>query len=129
MNKNFESLKEKSILIKQNIITLYFVSKHPDLSLKPKLIILFIIGYAMSPIDLIPDFVPIIGYLDDIIIIPILISLVLKMIPQQILLESRQKAKDEKISLSNNWFFGVAFILLWIYLLVKGILFIIKIYN
>lgn len=126
MNKNFESLKEKSILLKQNIITLYFASKHPDLSLKPKLLILFIIGYTMSPIDLIPDFVPIIGYLDDIIIIPLLISLVLKMIPQQILIESRKKAKEEKILLSNNWFFGIAFILFWIYLLVKVILFIIK---
>lgn len=129
MNKYFERLKAKSLSLKENIVTLYFVSKHPNLSIKPKLIILFIIGYTMSPIDLIPDFVPILGYLDDIIIIPILISLVLKMIPQQILLESRKKAKDEKISLSNNWFFGVAFILLWIYLLVKGILFIIKIYN
>jgi uncharacterized membrane protein YkvA (DUF1232 family) len=76
-----------------------------------------VVGYAFSPIDLIPDFVPILGYVDDLILVPLGIVLALKMIPPQILLESREKARGflaegEPVSRTAALFIVVAWLVL-----------------
>jgi len=57
-----------------------------------------VLGYAFSPVDLIPDFVPVLGYLDDLVLVPLGVLLALKMIPPDVWAESRQRAKEEMIS-------------------------------
>ncbi len=112
-----EKLKEKSKLMKRQLLTVYFAYKNPEIKLLPKIIIGIAIAYALSPIDIIPDFIPVLGYLDDLIIIPALLSLAIKLIPKEIMDESRKRAEDESIKLKNNWTFAVIFILVWIYLI------------
>ncbi|HEY1406087.1 MAG TPA: DUF1232 domain-containing protein [Spirochaetota bacterium] len=80
----------------------------------PKIIALVAVGYALSPIDLIPDFIPVFGYLDDLMIVPVLISLSIKLIPEQILSETRERAKRGPFKLKDNHFFAVLFIAIWI---------------
>ncbi|MGG3467056.1 DUF1232 domain-containing protein [Neobacillus pocheonensis] len=76
-----------------------------------------VVAYAFSPIDLIPDFIPVLGYLDDLIIVPLGISLALKLIPSYIIDENREKAEDiRKNGKPKNWFVAVLFILIWILL-------------
>ena len=72
---------------------------------------------AFSPIDLIPDFIPIIGYLDDLIIVPIGIYLCLKLIPNEILTEMRKKALDYEWNKSKNWFMAILILSIWFTLL------------
>jgi uncharacterized membrane protein YkvA (DUF1232 family) len=73
-----------------------------------------IIGYALSPIDLIPDFIPVVGYLDDLIIVPAGIALLLKMIPRQVMEECRQKARSQSEQKSpKNWIAGLIIVLIW----------------
>lgn len=110
-------LKIKAKLLKQEIIVIYYAYKNPETPLIPKIIIIFTLGYAMSPIDLIPDFIPVIGFLDDVIIIPLLIAISLKFIPIEIIEESRQKAVKEPLSLKKNIWFGIIFIIIWIVIL------------
>lgn len=117
MNKIIEKIKNKAQKLKKEIKTLYFAYKNPKTPIFPKLIIIFTIGYAMSPIDLIPDFIPIIGYLDDLIILPALIALSIKLIPKNIIENSRKEAEEKSIKLKDNWFFGVLFILIWLVIL------------
>jgi uncharacterized membrane protein YkvA (DUF1232 family) len=71
---------------------LYFAARDPRTPWFAKLLALLIAGYALSPIDLIPDFIPIVGYLDDLIIVPCGIWLVIKLIPEPIMAECRAKA-------------------------------------
>ncbi len=113
-----EKLKEKSKKIKTQLLTVYYAYKNPEIKLLPRIIIGIAIAYALSPIDIIPDFIPVIGYLDDLIIIPALLSLAIKMIPKEIMEESRKRAEDGSIKLKHNWTFAVIFILIWIYLIV-----------
>ncbi len=115
--KILEVLKTRAKIIKKDITVIYYAYRHPELSILPKILIIFTIGYALSPIDLIPDFIPVLGYLDDLIILPILITLSIKLIPQEIMTESRIKAENEPLKLKNNWLFGILFILIWIVLL------------
>jgi uncharacterized membrane protein YkvA (DUF1232 family) len=75
--------------IKKELLALYFAYRNPATGWLPKFIILLTLTYALSPIDLIPDFIPLLGYIDDLIIIPILISLSVKTIPGDILREAR----------------------------------------
>lgn len=82
--------------------------------------------YALSPIDFIPDFIPVLGYLDDIIILPLLVSIVVKLIPEETFLQCRQQAeglwKDGK---PVKWYYALPILLLWgllIYLLVNLII-------
>lgn len=112
--KILTKLKEKSSGLKKEILTVYYAYKHPDLKVLPKIIIIIALAYALSPIDLIPDFIPVFGYLDDLIILPLLISLSLKLIPEEIIIQSRLKAEKEPIQLKRNWFVAAIFILLWI---------------
>lgn len=78
--------------LKRDGLTLWFCCRHPDMPLLPKLGALFVVGYALSPIDLIPDFIPVLGYLDDLILLPVFIYLILKLIPEPVLVQSRAQA-------------------------------------
>lgn len=114
----YKKIKEKVKSLKKEVLTIYYAYKNPETKLFPKIIILFTLGYALSPIDLIPDFIPIFGYIDDLIIIPGLITLSLKMIPKEIIKESRDKATREPLQLKKNWYFALIFILIWIILII-----------
>ena len=87
-------LKSWAKQLKQEIYTLYLAYKDPRVPWYAKAFIFCVVGYALSPIDLIPDFIPVLGYLDDIVILPLGIALALKMIPSQVLTECRQKARE-----------------------------------
>ena len=73
-------------------MTLWFASKHPRTPWQAKALSLFVVGYALSPIDLIPDFIPVIGYLDDAVLLPGLIWLAVRMLPCDVLEDCRNRA-------------------------------------
>ena len=127
--KFFDKFKKRVKELKKEIKALYFAYKNPKTGFLPKLIILFTIGYALSPVDLIPDFIPVLGYLDDLIIVPLLISLSVKLIPKNIMEESRIKAQNEPLKLGKNWFFGIFFILIWIALFLIFLMNLINIFK
>ncbi|MDA3886810.1 MAG: DUF1232 domain-containing protein [Candidatus Delongbacteria bacterium] len=111
-----EKLKAKAKSLKKEITIIYYAYQNPKTALLPKIIIFIALGYALSPIDLIPDFIPILGYLDDIIIIPTLIALSIKLIPIDILDESRKKAETHPIKLRKYWFYVLFIVFMWIVL-------------
>ena len=74
----------------------------------------FIVAYALSPIDLIPDFIPVLGYLDDLVLIPAGVYLALKMIPKEVLQECRQRAGSEPITTKSKWVAAAIIILVWL---------------
>ena len=80
--------------IKRDAITLWFARTHPRTPWHAKALGLFVVAYALSPIDLIPDFIPVLGYLDDIILLPALIWLTVRMLPADVLMQCRQQAED-----------------------------------
>ncbi|MEO6818459.1 MAG: DUF1232 domain-containing protein [Ginsengibacter sp.] len=83
-----------------------------------KIFIGITVGYLLSPIDLIPDFIPVLGLLDDLIIVPLLITLSIKLIPKIIISEARQKVKENPEKLKkNNWIFAIIIIFIWLTIL------------
>ncbi len=118
-----KSLKAKAHELKKEITALYYAYRDPDTGILPKLILLFTLGYALSPIDLIPDFIPVIGYLDDLIIIPALIKLSIRLIPEEVMRRSREKAQAEPLNIGKNWMFGILFILIWTILIIYVVIF------
>lgn len=112
-----DRVKIKVKEIKQNIFVLFLAYKDPRVPWYAKLFAALVVAYAFSPIDLIPDFIPILGYLDDLIIVPLGITLALKMIPQPVIVECREKAEEiRKNGKPKNWVTGVIFITIWILL-------------
>ena len=73
---------------------LWFASRHPQMPWLPKIIAVVAVAYAFSPIDLIPDFIPILGFIDDAVILPILIWLAVRFTPQQVIFDAEQQAKE-----------------------------------
>ena len=106
-------LKEKTEKLKRDLLAVYYAYKHPRVGFLPKIFIFLALAYALSPIDLIPDFIPVIGFLDDILIVPVLIYLSLRFIPEEIMLECRLKAETEPPLLKNNWIAAVIIIIIW----------------
>jgi uncharacterized membrane protein YkvA (DUF1232 family) len=90
-----EFLKAKVRIIKIESYTLAYAYRHAQTPWYAKLLIIITLGYLLSPIDLIPDCIPIIGYLDDLIIVPLLILLSIKLIPNYVLEECRKKAQEQ----------------------------------
>ncbi|MDI6700971.1 MAG: YkvA family protein [bacterium] len=127
--KRLKYLKEKARKIKSDITTLFYAYKNPKTKLLPKIIIFITLGYALSPVDLIPDFIPVLGYLDDLLIVPSLIALSIKLIPKDIMDESKEKALKEPVRLKDNWLFGSIFILVWILLLTFIVIKILKLFS
>jgi uncharacterized membrane protein YkvA (DUF1232 family) len=113
--------------LKQHILVLYFAYKDERVPWYAKFFTACVVAYALSPVDLIPDFIPIIGYLDDVIIVPLGIMLALKMIPDQVITECEGKAKEMmKKGKPKNWVAGSLILLLWSIILLLVIL---KIYQ
>jgi uncharacterized membrane protein YkvA (DUF1232 family) len=122
---DMKSWKTKSKQVKTEIVALYLASKHPGTPWYAKVLAALIIGYALSPIDLIPDFIPVVGYLDDLIIVPAGITLLIKIIPGDILEECRAKAQaDLSSGKPKNWVAAIFIVLIWllaIYLILRRI--------
>lgn len=78
--------------MKRESVALWFCTRHPDTPFLAKVIAIAVVAYAFSPIDLIPDFIPVLGYLDDLIILPLGIWLVRKLIPAPVLAQCREEA-------------------------------------
>jgi uncharacterized membrane protein YkvA (DUF1232 family) len=90
--KVFERMRGWARSIKRDIATLWLAARHPDVPWHAKAVAAATAAYALSPIDLIPDFVPVLGYLDDLIIVPLGILLAIRLIPTATLAELRKRA-------------------------------------
>lgn len=88
------SLKHRVSLLKQEVFALYLAARHPETPWYVKILVATIVAYALSPIDLIPDFVPVLGYLDDLVLLPIGILLALKLVPGPVLTDCRERATE-----------------------------------
>jgi uncharacterized membrane protein YkvA (DUF1232 family) len=118
------SWKEKAKRLKTDIYALYLAFKDRRTPWYAKAFIILIVAYALSPVDLIPDFIPVIGYLDDLILVPAGIYLAIKMIPEKVIAECRRKAASEKIDSQVKWAATAIIILVWLlvlYLIIKAI--------
>jgi len=118
-----QSLKDWAKHLKKQIIMLWFASKHPQMPWLPKIIAVVAVAYAFSPIDLIPDFIPVLGLLDEALILPILIWLAVRFTPKHVILEAEQQAKDwleQQERRPQNYLVAVLIILVWITLAVMA---------
>jgi uncharacterized membrane protein YkvA (DUF1232 family) len=110
-----ESWKAKAKQLKNEVHALYLASKEPRTPWFAKVLAALIIGYALSPIDLIPDFIPVLGYLDDLIIVPAGIALLLRMIPKEVMDECREKARSQSRTVKpGTWVAGLIIIFTWL---------------
>ena len=89
-----EKLKQRARHLKAETFALYLAARDPRTPWYAKLLVAGIVAYAFSPIDLIPDFVPVLGYLDDLILIPLGIALAIKLVPHFVLAECRIRAQE-----------------------------------
>lgn len=103
--------------LKREIGTLYYALKDDRTPLFAKIWIFIVVGYALSPIDLIPDFIPVLGYVDDAILLPIGVFIALKIIPKNIIEDARLKASSyfEKDRPQYKWF-SIITLLTWLLL-------------
>jgi uncharacterized membrane protein YkvA (DUF1232 family) len=109
------SLKQKAKKLKSEAQVLMLAYKDKRTPLAAKILIGITVGYLLSPIDLIPDFIPVLGILDDLIIVPALIALSIKLIPVIVLSEAREWVKENPGTLKKtNWPFAVLIIIIWL---------------
>jgi uncharacterized membrane protein YkvA (DUF1232 family) len=111
----FNDLKLKAKRLKKEIKALYLASKRQDVPWYSKLVILLVVGYALSPIDLIPDFIPILGLVDDMILLPMGIALAIKLIPSNIMNECREQSENIfREGKPKNWVAASIIISIWV---------------
>ncbi|WP_346354045.1 YkvA family protein [Azotosporobacter soli] len=124
-NSVWNSFKQQLKNLKGEVYILYLALRDPRTPLLAKLVTAVVVGYALSPIDLIPDFIPVIGYLDDFIVIPLGVWLALKLIPQAIITDCREYARNHSPgNKPKNWLVGGIFILIWL----AAILYIVRLF-
>jgi uncharacterized membrane protein YkvA (DUF1232 family) len=92
--RSFAVWKHRARLLKRETFALYLVCRHPRVPWYAKFLALVVVGYALSPIDLIPDFIPVIGYLDDLILVPLGIMLVIRLVPADVVAECRARSEE-----------------------------------
>lgn len=119
---SLERLKHKARLLKTDLCALYLAYKDPRIPWYTSLLAFCVVAYAFSPIDLIPDFIPIFGYLDDLILVPLGIALVLKMIPKNVIVEYREKVRVRKLQkMPVNWVAATVIVGIWVGLVILAV--------
>jgi len=101
---------------KTEVMALWIASRDPRVPWSAKVVASCVVAYAFSPIDLIPDFIPLIGYLDDLILVPLGILLAVRLISPAVMAECRVRANDEGASRPVNWFAAILIVAIWIIL-------------
>lgn len=119
MNDFLDNFKQKARVLKKETYALYLACRDARTPWYAKILAACVVGYAFSPIDLIPDFIPILGLLDDLILIPLGIALVIKMIPPEVMVEARKMA-DEATGTGKptNWYAASVIVLIWVLIIV-----------
>ena len=108
------SLKARAGALKAEVYAVYLAARDPRTPWYAKGLLLLVVAYSLSPIDLIPDFVPVLGYLDDLIIVPAGISLALKMIPAAVMQDARQRAQSASLDRRAGLIGAAIIIVIWI---------------
>jgi uncharacterized membrane protein YkvA (DUF1232 family) len=115
-----QRLKTWAAALKRDALALWFACRDPRTPAIAKILAVVIVAYALSPIDLIPDFIPVLGLLDEIILLPAAIWLVLKLVPDDALADAREKAQAWVVARRpkpRNWIAAGVIIMLWVLLL------------
>lgn len=130
MRISIEDWKQQAKKLKVETYALYLAYRDKRVPLSARIFAGVVVGYAFSPIDLIPDFIPVLGYLDDLILIPLGITIALSMIPENVMAESREKAQ-EIINQGKpvNRVAALVIILIWGLLAALSIAFLLKIFK
>ena len=120
-------LKQRAKQLTADIPAVFLAMKNKQTPLLAKILAAIAVAYALSPIDLIPDFIPVLGYLDDVLLLPILVIAVTKLIPKPVWIECRSQAADLwKSGRPRRWYYAIPIVLLWlllIWFIVKAIWF------
>jgi uncharacterized membrane protein YkvA (DUF1232 family) len=114
------TLRAQAKRLKRELIALYGAGRDARTPWYAKLIIGVVLAYALSPIDLIPDFIPVLGYLDDLLLVPVGIWLAIRLIPADVLAEHRARAV-EGVKLPSSRAAAVVIVLLWLLMLLLAV--------
>lgn len=111
--------KARAKKLKTDIPALFLTLRDKDTPILVKIFSGITVGYALSPVDLVPDFIPVLGYLDDVILLPMLVALTIKFIPKNVLERNRKQAegmwKDGK---PKKWYYAIPIVMIWILIMV-----------
>lgn len=112
------NLKERAKKLKTDVPALFLALKRPETPFAAKLLAVVTVAYALSPIDLIPDIIPVLGYLDDVILLPTLVALTVKLIPVEVFEECQQKAEGLWANgKPKKWYYALPILLIWLLIL------------
>ncbi len=108
------NLKERAKKLKQDIPAIFLSLKDKETPIIAKILAGITVVYALSPVDLIPDFIPVLGYLDDVILLPMLITLTIKFIPKEVLERSIKQAQGMwQNGKPKKWYYAIPIVLIW----------------
>lgn len=108
------TLKERAASLKRDIPAVFLALKSKNTPIFAKILAAVTVAYALSPIDLIPDFVPVLGYLDDVLLLPALIALTVKLIPPEVLAQCRQQAQGMwQDGRPKKWYYALPIVAVW----------------
>ena len=108
------NLKERASKLKSDIPAVLIAMRRKETPILPRIFAILAIVYVLSPVDLIPDFIPIIGYLDDLIIVPFLVLVAIKTIPKHLLEQYRVEAENNLLNNQKKWYYAIPFVLILI---------------
>ncbi|WP_101908604.1 YkvA family protein [Marasmitruncus massiliensis] len=121
------NLKERAKKLKTDIPAVFIAMKKKETPIGAKIIAGLTVTYALSPIDLIPDFIPVLGYIDDIILLPALVALTIRMIPSDVFDACREEAEGIwSAGKPKRWYYALPILVVWlliVFLVVKAIWF------
>ncbi|MGN0425290.1 MAG: YkvA family protein [Acetatifactor sp.] len=108
------NLKERAKQLKSDVPAIFLALKDRETPPVAKVIAGITVAYALSPIDLIPDFIPVLGYLDDVILLPMLVALTIRSIPKTVLARCREQSKEMwKDGTPKKWYYAIPIVLFW----------------
>jgi len=110
----FDRLKEWAKRVRLDVLALYLAARDPRVPWYAKALAALVAAYALSPIDLIPDFIPVLGYFDDLVVLPLGIKVAIRMIPDDVMADLRKQAEERMLTRPRSAVGAVIVILVWL---------------
>lgn len=112
------TLRERAKKLKTDVPAVFLALKHPETPWYAKVTAALTVAYALSPIDLVPDFIPVLGYLDDVLILPAMIALTVRWIPSEVFRQCRSEAEGLWANgKPKRWYYALPIVLIWVLLI------------